>query len=238
LADNGTVTAAAEIAGKALLGDGLATRMRPRKYLTIPKESLERFLDDFEQLINFFVIEFQRVVFAENIWATVGVRIIPSPKTRSFAHYIQAFFTFFTSYILIKWLPLWGLTLLFTSAVYLAPLVYIKNKDVIDSHLEHAGNVVGQQANQVKDLAAQHTGTAVGTMRSYAGEYSQKAQTMIGQSRQKITGVDNGSATAPSSVKSSDLPSAPKEVFPDAPKDDPISHAEPPKTEAYPEHAY
>lgn len=51
----------------------MATRMRPRKYFVIPKESLERFLDDVEQLLNFFVIEFQRIVFAENIWATVGV---------------------------------------------------------------------------------------------------------------------------------------------------------------------
>lgn len=59
--------------GKAVLGDGLATRMRPRKYFTIPKESLERLLDDVEQFINFFVIEFQRVLFAENIWATVLV---------------------------------------------------------------------------------------------------------------------------------------------------------------------
>jgi hypothetical protein len=47
--------------------------MRPRKYFTIPKESLERFLDDVEQLLNFFVIEFQRVLFAENIWATLLV---------------------------------------------------------------------------------------------------------------------------------------------------------------------
>lgn len=80
--DNIAVTATAEIAGQTLLGgDGLATRMRPRKYFTIPKESLERFLDDFEQLINFFVIEFQRILFAENIWATVAVcdPVIPLP---------------------------------------------------------------------------------------------------------------------------------------------------------------
>lgn len=58
--------------------------MRPRKYFTIPKESLERLLDDVEQLINFFVIEFQRVLFAENIWATVLV------CARSFTSNFQA----------------------------------------------------------------------------------------------------------------------------------------------------
>jgi len=48
--------------------------MRPKKYFVIPKESLERFLDDAEQLINFFVIELQRIIFAENVYVTTGVR--------------------------------------------------------------------------------------------------------------------------------------------------------------------
>jgi len=49
--------------------------MRPRKYFVIPKASLERLLDDVEQLINFFVIEFQRVVFAENVYVTTVVSL-------------------------------------------------------------------------------------------------------------------------------------------------------------------
>lgn len=61
------VTTLAEIAGKAVLSQGLATSFRPRKYYTIPKESLEASIEDVEQLINFFVIEIQRVVFAENV---------------------------------------------------------------------------------------------------------------------------------------------------------------------------
>jgi hypothetical protein len=139
---------------------------------------------------------------------------------------LQAFFASFISYYLIKWLPLWGLSLIFTTTVYLAPLIYIKNQELIDSHLEHAGNVVSQQAGQVKDLASQHTGRAAETARSYVGEYAQKAQGMIGQSRQKIAGVTSGNgSTSSSSVKDSDFPTAPKEVFPSAPKEEPISHA-------------
>lgn len=67
------VTAAAEIAGHIALGEGFATKMRPRKYYTIPRETLESVLGDVEQLINFFVIEFQRILFAENIFATLTV---------------------------------------------------------------------------------------------------------------------------------------------------------------------
>lgn len=65
--------AAAEMAGKFIFDNGLASQMRPKKYYTIPRESLERSLEDIEQLINFFVIEIQRIVFAENIYKTAGV---------------------------------------------------------------------------------------------------------------------------------------------------------------------
>ena len=69
------VTALAEIAGKIIVGTGVAASFRPRRYYRVPKETLETFLDDVEQLINFFVIEFQRILFAENVPATVAVCI-------------------------------------------------------------------------------------------------------------------------------------------------------------------
>jgi hypothetical protein len=78
-------TAAAEVAGQAALGKGITSQFRPRQYFTIPKASLERLLDDVEQLINFFVIESQRIVFAENVYVTVA-----------------AFFASLISYFLIK----------------------------------------------------------------------------------------------------------------------------------------
>ena len=56
-----------------MLSQGIASSMRPKKYYTIPRESLEASLEDVEQLVNFFVIEFQRVLFAENIFHTIVV---------------------------------------------------------------------------------------------------------------------------------------------------------------------
>ncbi|KAF2465585.1 uncharacterized protein BDR25DRAFT_239310 [Lindgomyces ingoldianus] len=159
-------TATAEIAGKLAFGRGFTSQFRPRKYFIIPKASLERLLDDVEQFINFFVIESQRILFAENVYATVS-----------------AFFASLMSYFLIKFVPLWGLTLIATTVAYLGPLVYIKNKKVIDAHLEQAGHMVNQQATQIKDMAAQHTGNAAKTFQSYAGEYTHKAQDAINQYR-------------------------------------------------------
>ena len=67
------MVALAEIVSRLVLDTGVAASVRPRKYYKIPKESLEASLDDLEQLINFFVIECQRILFAENVVVTSAV---------------------------------------------------------------------------------------------------------------------------------------------------------------------
>ena len=82
------MSATVEIAGMAMFGNGLTSQLRPKRYFTIPRDSLERFLDDVEQLINFFVIETQRIVFAENIYTTSTVsrhNIKPKRKINSYS---------------------------------------------------------------------------------------------------------------------------------------------------------
>lgn len=67
------VTAAAEIGGRLVLSQGLASSFRPRKYYTVPKETVEAVLEDLEQLVDFLLLEFQRILFAENVVHTVAV---------------------------------------------------------------------------------------------------------------------------------------------------------------------
>jgi len=194
-------TAGMEVAGKLAFGKGFTSQFRPRKYFVIPKASLERLLDDLEQFINFFVIEFQRVVFAENLLATIA-----------------AFFSALISYFLIKFVPLWGLSVIATSVLYLGPLVYLQNQEFIDAQIQHAGNVVNQQAHQFRDLAAQHTGNAAKTFQNYAGEYTNMAQGKINQYR--------GRSTSPEvSIKKEDFPAAPKgePVIPREPREPLVS---------------
>ena len=66
-------TIAAEILGKTVLNNGLATQLRPRRYYTVPRETLDAAIGDVHELVNFFVIEAQRIVFAENISASITV---------------------------------------------------------------------------------------------------------------------------------------------------------------------
>jgi len=117
--------------------------------------------------------------------------------------------------------PIWGLVLIADSIIFLAPLIYVQNKDVIDNHIANAGNVINDQANQMRELAAQQTGRATETMKQYTSEYTKKAQDLMGSSvsRQK------------SGLKTSD--------FPTAPKDEPVANTTASKAEPdpQPEHA-
>ncbi|KAF1349561.1 Reticulon-domain-containing protein [Delphinella strobiligena] len=216
------ITAAAEISGKLVLDRGLASNFRPRKYYTISRETLDTFADDFEQFVNFFVIEFQRIVFAENIYATVA-----------------AFTSALFGYLLVKIVPAWGLALIATSLVYFLPLIYVKNQRVIDQHLRNAGEVINQQATQVRDLAVHHTNRATEVAKSAASEYSAKAQDLIGQGKNKAA---SPAAPNPANLNpyknepereftKEDLPTAPKnEPFPSAPSSDlpsTAAHTEP-----------
>ncbi|KAF1967067.1 cell lysis protein-like protein [Bimuria novae-zelandiae CBS 107.79] len=177
-------TAAAELAGQLTIGKGFTSQFRPRQYFTIQKASLERLTDDIEQFINFFVIESQRIVFAENVYTTIA-----------------AFFASLAAYFLIKFVPLWGLALIATTVAYLGPLVYIKNKEVIDAQLEKGYNLANRQATQLRDLAAERTGNATKLLRESTQQYTAKAQETINNYR--------GRSASPE-VKREDFPSAPK----------------------------
>ncbi len=201
-------SAAAEVGGKVLFSQGLASSFRPRKYYTIPRESLEASLEDVEQLINFFVIEFQRVLFAENLARTLA-----------------AFLAAFTSYWLIKFVPFWGLSLIAVSIVYLAPLVYVNNKEMIDQNINKASQIINSQASQVKEISIHHAERATSTVKAYAGDYSAKAQNYIGGARGRSNSPEvNTSSPAPQKYQvGGDAPNYSSSDFPHAPKQEPTA---------------
>jgi hypothetical protein len=127
------VTVAAEGTGKLILNNGLASQMRPRRYYTFPRETLDSLIGDVHELINFFVIEAQRILFAENLAASAVAGV-----------------SAFISYYLIKIVPYWGLALIATSLTFLVPLVYATNQELIDHHLRNASDAI----NAVLDCAS------------------------------------------------------------------------------------
>jgi len=67
------ITVAAEVTGKALFSTGFTSQIRPKKYYTVSKHTLDSILGDLTEFINFFVIESQRIIFAENVFASAAV---------------------------------------------------------------------------------------------------------------------------------------------------------------------
>jgi len=160
------LTAAAEVVGKFAVGNGFASKMRPKRYYTIPRETLESILADVEELINFFVIEFQRIVFAENVSMTIG-----------------AFSTAFVTYWLIKFMPTWGIALFFTTVIFFTPLTYIQHKELIDEHIANAQNIANEQTSQIRDIATEQTNKVVEMSQIAFQEYSAKASELLGQTK-------------------------------------------------------
>ena len=114
-------------------------------------------------------------------------------------------------------MPTWGLTLMTVTTLYFAPLAYITNKEFIDQHVDTATNVVSQQTNQLRDLAAHHTGRATESVVQATKGYTAKAQEMIGGQKsstpaRETTGANGG-------VRAEEP--ATKQEFPDAPSHEP-----------------
>ncbi|CAG8972455.1 hypothetical protein HYALB_00001144 [Hymenoscyphus albidus] len=191
------VTLLAEVAGKSILSHGLTSQFRPKQYYTISKSTLDSVTSDVHELINFFVIESQRIVFVENV-----------------AISLAAFFGSFISYFLIKFVPIWGLTLLATTIAFAGPLVYKTNKEVIDHYLAQAADIVNQQTKQVREIASHHAARATETTKQYVGDYSHKAQELIGNAR----GRSNSPVASAKPVAKPSVPSYKDEDFPAAPK--------------------
>lgn len=118
----------------------------------------------------------------------------------------QVFLSALVSYRLIKLVPFWGLCLISTFVMYLGPLVYINNREAIDSGIEHVGGVVSSQASQIRNITAERTGQATESLKAYAGEYTTKAQELVGGRK------------SPVSTTTSSSP-----AFPVAPKQEPVS---------------
>lgn len=196
------ITVAAEVAGKALLNNGFATQLRPRKYYTLQRETLDALIGDVHELINFFIIESQRILFAENVYVSgaVGLHtlffsLVQAPgaiasdmddvceaaEANSPNH--QAALAAFISYFLAKIVPYWGLAVIATTVIFFAPLVYSTNKEFIDNQLKHAGEIVGAQTAQLRSVAQKHTEQATHVTRQYVGDYTAKAQALLKNAR-------------------------------------------------------
>ncbi|KAL6880999.1 Reticulon domain-containing protein [Trichoderma novae-zelandiae] len=155
-------TVAAEVAGKAVLNNGLASQFRPRQYYTLPRETFDRLVGEAHGLINFFLIEAQRIVFVENVYASSA-----------------AFAVTLISSLLIKVLPYWVLAIVATTIAFFAPLIYSTNQEFIDEQLKSAADLINSQTAQVRDAAQKQADHLATVSKQYAGDYTGKVQEIL-----------------------------------------------------------
>ncbi|KAI1437967.1 Reticulon-domain-containing protein [Xylaria sp. CBS 124048] len=189
------ITVLAEVTGKAVLGHGLVTQLRPRKYYTISRETIEAMVGDVNELANFFVIELQRILFAENI-------------TISTAAAVGAFLSYFLAGVL----PYWGLALIATTVVFLAPLIYSTNQELIDHYVQEGAEMLSSQTEELRQVATKHASQATEITKQYMGDYTAKAQTLLhrGHSASPEPAAKPAPQAPQSGIRESDFPQAPK----------------------------
>ncbi|ROT40553.1 hypothetical protein SODALDRAFT_99002 [Sodiomyces alkalinus F11] len=188
-------TVAAELTGKVLLNNGLTSQLRPRSYYTLSKETLDAAIGDVHELVNFFVIEAQRILFAENVGASAAACVGA-----------------FLSYHLVKIMPLWGLALTAVTALFLVPLVYTSNQELIDNQLKNASHVISEQTQQFRSIASQQTAHATDLTKQYMGDYSAKAQELLGRRSASPEAVPKPApAQSTADVEEVDFPAPPTE---------------------------
>jgi hypothetical protein len=171
-----------EVAGKPFGAKGVVSSMRPNRYYTIPRESVDKLYSEIHDLSNFFIFELQRVVFVENIFAT-----------------IVAFVATFTGYFLIKYIPFWALLLLTTITAFTAPLIYLQNQELIDEQIRLGNELVNAQLANGRQLTEKYAGEAAARARATAGDLSQKVQGY----------TQNVRGTSPAATTKREFPAAP-----------------------------
>ncbi|EEP78157.1 conserved hypothetical protein [Uncinocarpus reesii 1704] len=198
-------TAIVEVIGRTVFGRGLMSGSRPRKYYTIPKDTVESLLEDLEQLMDFFLIEFQRILFVENLSYTLAT-----------------FTAALVSYWLVRFLPLWGLALIGVNIAYLGPLLYLSNKEFIDEQINAVQDLINAQAREVKHMAEAQTSQATDIVKQYVGEYRAKAHEYVvtplshqpspdaNQKQISDTPVKTESQPGPTALEHADFPETPQ----------------------------
>jgi hypothetical protein len=72
-----SVVSVTEFASRLFSGESLSTRLRPKEYRKIPEPTLNATLKDIHDLIQYAVVQAQRIVFGQDLDKTFAVSCLP-----------------------------------------------------------------------------------------------------------------------------------------------------------------
>lgn len=132
--------------------------MKPRQYYQVNKLTFDALFLEISNILNFLVLEFQRLLFAENI-----------------SHTAIAFVISFLAYKLVRFIPLWALALTGTILAFSLPPLYLRNQELIDHHISNAQNLAAEKVKYAQDVAGHHVGVASEKAKVVTSEWGKKA---------------------------------------------------------------
>jgi len=144
--------------------------LKPRHYYQVNKDTFDILFAEIANVSNFFVLEFQRLLFAE--------------KT---SHTAVAFVISFLAYKLVRYIPLWGLSLIGAILAFALPPLYLRHQEVIDKHIEQAQNIAAEKVKMAQDMAGEKVGVVSERARSVTSEWGKKAGVELPWSPTKAT---------------------------------------------------
>lgn len=132
--------------------------LKPAQYYQVNKNTFDVLFSEIANVSNFFVLEFQRLLFAE--------------KT---SHTAAAFLISFLAYKLVRYIPLWGLTLIGATMAFALPPLYLRNQKIIDQHIAQAQNLAAEKANYARNIAGEKVGVVAERARVVTSDLGKKA---------------------------------------------------------------
>ncbi|KAK1657375.1 Reticulon-domain-containing protein [Colletotrichum godetiae] len=179
------VVSAAEYASRSFGSDSLSTRLRPRQYRRLPESALNNTLRDVHDLIQYAVVEAQRIIYGEDLGKTFG-----------------AFVGFASLYALIKVLSPFWLAVVGVTAIFVAPLAASpQGRKVAHDATIQAQNAANVTAQKSADLARDGQAKAA-ELSSKAQQMTSDASTTVGNaSRSGQQTAYNVTSTATEQVR-------------------------------------
>jgi len=160
-------SAVAEFAGKPLGMQGFVSQIRPRRYATVPRDAIESIFAELHELLNFFVLEFQQLLFAENLFAT-----------------IVAFVVSFIGYVAVKYISAWTLLLIGSIIAFTAPPLYLQNQEVIDDQIRQMSEIVNEKMTLARSMGEKYANDAASQARVAASNLSTKVNELATGAKQ------------------------------------------------------
>jgi Reticulon len=137
-------------------------------YYQVNKVVFDALFNELANVTNFLVLEFQRLLFAENT-----------------AHTAAAFLISFLAYKSVRFIPLWSLTLIATTVAFSLPALYLRNKARIDKHLSDVQTLATEKASIARDLASEKVGFVSQRAKVVTSEWGKKAGVQLPWSPKK-----------------------------------------------------